>query len=100
LDRFYPIPPARLKQFIAPYILDHAAHVAEPITFEILRHAPLKERARLLRQFQTFPVLATPPDLWDRATSLGQLCRDKGNIIVPAKDRKKLQQDACHAPAF
>jgi predicted nucleic acid-binding protein len=70
--------PGSLKQFIAPYILHPEAHIAEPITFEILRHATPKERTPLIRQFQTFPSLATPPDLWTRATALGQLCRDKG----------------------
>ena len=31
--------PQTLKQFIAPYILDPDAHVAEPVVFEVLRHA-------------------------------------------------------------
>jgi predicted nucleic acid-binding protein len=73
--------PASLKQFVAPYLLHPAAHIAEPITFEILRHATPKERARLIQQFETFPLLATPPDLWVRATELGQLCRDKGHTV-------------------
>ena len=73
--------PARLKQFIAPYILHPGAHVAEPVMFEILRHATANERGPLERQFQTFPVLATPANLWLRATDLGRACRQKGHSI-------------------
>jgi predicted nucleic acid-binding protein len=71
--------PQSLKQFIAPYILHPAAHVAEPVTFEILRHATPNESRQLIQQFQTFPVLATPTALWTQATSLGQACRHKGH---------------------
>lgn len=71
--------PQSLKQFIAPYILHPTAHVAEPITFEILRHATPGESRQLTQQFQTFPVLSTPPGLWTRATELGQACKNKGH---------------------
>jgi predicted nucleic acid-binding protein len=71
--------PRRLKQFIAPYILDPAAHLAEPVMFEILRHALSSEVAPLTRQFATLPVLATPDDLWERAAALGRVCRQKGH---------------------
>jgi predicted nucleic acid-binding protein len=71
--------PQSLKQFIAPYILHPTAHVAEPIAFEILRHATPRESRQLTQQFQTFPVLPTPPDLWTRATELGQACKNKGH---------------------
>ena len=81
IDFTRPRSPAGLKQFIAPYLLDPTAHVAEPIAFEVLRHATPKERAQLIQQFETYPRLATPPDLWTRATKLGQLCRDKGHTI-------------------
>lgn len=70
--------PQALKEFIAPYILHPDAHLAGPVTFEVLRHATPKESEQLVRQFQTFPVLATPPDLWVAATALGQACRQQG----------------------
>jgi len=70
--------PQLLKQFIAPYILHPDAHLAEPITFEILRHATAAEARQLTQQFQTLPTLATPPDLWTQAAQLGQACRRKG----------------------
>ena len=70
--------PRRLKEFIAPLILDPAAHLAEPIVFEILRHATADEHRQLTQQFQTFPMLATPGDIWSRAAKLGQLCRERG----------------------
>ena len=39
--------PRTLKRFIAPFILDPDAHLAEPITFELLRHAtPAEARAK------------------------------------------------------
>jgi hypothetical protein len=31
--------PGALKQRIAPYVLDRAAHLAEPVRFEVLRAA-------------------------------------------------------------
>ena len=70
--------PQRLKQFIAPYILDPAAHLAEPIVFEVLRHATPAEQKQLVRQFETFPMLSSPADLWRIATKLGQGCRREG----------------------
>lgn len=73
--------PASLKQFIAPHILHPDAHLADPIIFEILRHATPQESRQLTRQFQTFPVLAVPPDLWSAAASLGQQCRQQGFTI-------------------
>jgi len=70
--------PQTLKLFIAPYILHQDAHLAEPVAFEILWHATVAEARQLTQQFQTLPMLATPPDLWTRAAILGQTCRRKG----------------------
>jgi predicted nucleic acid-binding protein len=67
--------PKPLKRFIAPFILHPDAHLAEPIAFEILRHATPAESVQLTQQFQTLPFLATPPNLWTRAAHLGQTCR-------------------------
>ena len=69
--------PRKLKRFIAPYILDPDTHLAEPITFELLRHATPAEAQQLTQQFQTLPMLATPPLLWAQAAVLGQDCRRK-----------------------
>lgn len=77
--------PAKLKQLIAPFILDPDAHVADPIRFEILRHATQQESRQLNRHFQTFPVLAVPSDLWSAAALLGQQSRQKG-ITIGALD--------------
>jgi len=71
--------PRSLKQFIVPYILHPTAHLAEPVAFEVLRHATSKERAQLTRQFQTLPMLPTPAGLWSRAAELGQACRSAGH---------------------
>ena len=54
-----------------------AAHLAEPVAFEILRHATPAEDKQLRQQFQTLPTLPTPADLWVQAASLGQACRRK-----------------------
>src|SRR5262245_385095 len=77
--------PRSLKRFIAPFLLDPDAHVAEPITFEMLRHATATEAKQLTQQFQTLPMLPTPGDLWTRATAVGQACRRK-NITVGSLD--------------
>jgi len=73
--------PRTLKRFIAPYILHPDACLAEPIAFEILRHATAAEAKQLTQQFQTFPTLATPAALWVQATDLGQACRRKNHTI-------------------
>jgi predicted nucleic acid-binding protein len=77
--------PRTLKRFIAPYILHPDAHLAEPITFEILRHATAAEARQLTQQFQTLPMLATPPLFWTQAAELGQACRRK-NITIGSLD--------------
>jgi predicted nucleic acid-binding protein len=77
--------PKTIKRFIAPYILDPDAHLAEPIVFEILRHATAAEAKQLGQQFATLPMLATPPQLWARAADLGQACRRK-NLTVGSLD--------------
>jgi predicted nucleic acid-binding protein len=77
--------PQTLKRFIAPFLLDPESHLAEPVVFEILRHATPAENKQLRQQFQTLPLLATPGDLWTQATTLGQACRRK-NITVSSLD--------------
>jgi len=70
--------PRTLKQFIAPFILAREAMLAEPIMFEVLRHATGSEARALQAQFQTMPVLETPKDLWEMAVKIGRNCRDAG----------------------
>jgi predicted nucleic acid-binding protein len=67
-----------LRDFIDPYIFDPEACLAEPITFEVLRYANEEEARQLQAQFETFPMLATPADLWSEAAALGQRCRRHG----------------------
>ena len=69
----------------ATFILDPDAHLAEPITFEMLRHATAAEVRQLTQQFQTLPTLLTPPSLWSWATQLGQACRQK-NLTINSLD--------------
>jgi hypothetical protein len=77
--------PRALKKFIAPYILHPEAHLAEPVIFEVLRYAKPVEAKQLARQFQTFPVLTTPADLWLQAAALGQACRQH-NLTMNSLD--------------
>jgi len=74
--------PASLKQFIAPFILDPEAHLAEPVRFELLRSARTNETRQLSAQFATMPQLSTPADLWERAIELGQACRQNGHSVL------------------
>ncbi|NDG74269.1 MAG: PIN domain nuclease [Synechococcaceae bacterium WB8_1B_136] len=73
--------PLALKQFIAPFVLDPQAHLAEPVRFELLRSARPEEARLLAAQFTTLPCLATPPDLWQQAIALGQACRQSGRTV-------------------
>lgn len=77
--------PQAIKRWIAPYILHPDAHLAEPIRFEMLRHATSAEAKQLAQQFSTLPMLATPPLLWSQAADLGQACRRK-NVTVGSLD--------------
>jgi predicted nucleic acid-binding protein len=70
--------PRRVKEFIAPYILAPDAVIAEPIAFEVLRHATDEEIPLLNAQFQIMPMIETPDELWSEAAKLGQRCRRKG----------------------
>ena len=70
--------PMELKAFIEPWILDANAFICEPVAFEVLRHATVKERTQIEQQFSTLPLLKTPGTLWRDAASLGQRCRDRG----------------------
>ena len=74
--------PAALKQCIAPYVLDPAAHVAEPVRFELLRSARPEEARLIEAQFATMPCLPTPEDLWQQAIALGQACRTSGRTVL------------------
>jgi predicted nucleic acid-binding protein len=74
--------PASLKQFIAPFVLDPEAHLAEPVRFEMLRSARPDETRQLTAQFDTLPTLSTPADLWQRAIDLGQACRQIGQTVL------------------
>jgi len=74
--------PVALKQCIAPYVLDPAAHLAEPVRFEVLRAARPQEARLLEAQFDTVPMLPTPADLWQQAINLGQACRQIGRTVL------------------
>ena len=74
--------PAPLKQFIAHYVLDPEAHLAEPVRFELLRSARPDETRQLEAQFATLPMLPTPANLWQRAIDLGQACRQIGRTVL------------------
>lgn len=63
-------------------MLDPAAHLAEPVRFEVLRAARPEEARLLEAQFDTLPVLTTPTDLWQRAIELGQACRRIGRTVL------------------
>lgn len=77
--------PRALKAFIAPFVNDPQACLAEPIVFEVLRHATDAEAEKLIRQFETMPLLASPGDLWRGATDLGRACR-RGGVTAGSLD--------------
>lgn len=77
--------PLALKEFIAPYVDDPDACLAEPIVFELLRNASDAEAAQLSGYFVSMPRLSDPEGLWSGAASLGRACRKNG-ITVGALD--------------
>jgi predicted nucleic acid-binding protein len=70
--------PRALKDFIAAYITDPAACVAEPIAFEILRYATAEEQQLFEDQLRTMTMLLSPSTLWSDAAGLGRRCRENG----------------------
>jgi predicted nucleic acid-binding protein len=70
--------PRALKDFVAGYIVDAAACIAEPIAFEILRYATSEEQQFVEEQLRTMPLLASPATLWTDAAALGRRCREHG----------------------
>lgn len=68
--------PRKVKELVAPYILDTDSFLAEPVVFEMYRAATASERVELAKLFELIPVLKTPEDIWMRAAELGQACRD------------------------
>jgi predicted nucleic acid-binding protein len=70
--------PGALKAFVAPYINDPEADLADPITFELLRFATDAEASLLTQYFANVPKLSCPDDLWTLAAKLGQECRKTG----------------------
>jgi predicted nucleic acid-binding protein len=71
--------PERLKRFVAPYLFDASAHLAEPILFELLREATEQECTDLRDLLATLPVLRLPDDFWLQAAALGRRCRKAGH---------------------
>ena len=70
--------PVERKVEIRRWILDPDAALCEPVAFEVLRHATVKERPLIEAQFASLPLLPTPVALWRDAAHLGQACRDQG----------------------
>lgn len=63
--------------------MDRTRASASRSFFEILRAATFDERPSIERRFSIMPLLASPADLWQRATRLGQRCRDCGFTLGP-----------------
>jgi len=74
--------PVELKQFIAPWVLDPQACLAEPVRFELLRSARPNELIQLEGLFTTVQCLSTPDQLWDQAAELGRTCLSCGRTVA------------------
>jgi predicted nucleic acid-binding protein len=70
--------PRALKDFIAGYVTDPTACIAEPIAFEVLRYATAEEQQLFEEQLRTMVLLASPSSLWTDAALLGRRCRGHG----------------------
>ena len=73
--------PRALKLFIAAQLEDPEVCLAEPVAYEVLRHANDAEAWLLTQQFETLPLLATPAEVWSRGVQLGRACRRNGITI-------------------
>ena len=80
-----PKTPPAVKQQVRAVLSAPDRTLCEPVSFEVLRAAPLGQRPLLEAFFAPLTLLPTPADLWARATDLGQRCYAE-RIIVPALD--------------
>jgi predicted nucleic acid-binding protein len=78
IDHLRPGTPEKIRQMAYEALNRPEAVVCEPVWFELLRQSPKSERAGIEKRLLTFPMLATPADLWRKATTFGQHCRDAG----------------------
>jgi hypothetical protein len=78
VDLTRPRSPRALKRFIASYVEDPQACLAEPIVFEVLRSATDAEARQLTDYFRTLPLLASPGNLWSSGVELGRACQRIG----------------------
>ena len=78
IDHLRPGTPEKIRQVTCEVLNRPDAVVCEPVWFELLRQAPRSERAGVEKRLLTLPMLSTPADLWKKATTFGQQCRDAG----------------------
>jgi len=78
IDHLRPGTPPKIRRIADDAVNRPAALVCEPVWFELLRQSPKSERVGIERRLLTFPMLATPADLWRKAALFGQQCRDTG----------------------
>jgi predicted nucleic acid-binding protein len=74
-----------VRRQTAAILAGHDCFVCEPVTFELLRAVPKRDRARTEALLATVPNLPTPKGLWSAAGVLGQKCLDMG-FLPPAID--------------
>jgi predicted nucleic acid-binding protein len=85
VDYFRPKTPRKIKERVILFIDSADAMLCHPVRFEILRAALRNERSRIEATFESMPMLATPDNLWEEATELGQKCHAAG-MNPPAID--------------
>jgi len=76
---------AALRRQTKTILASHDCFLCEPVTFELLRAVPKRDRARTEALIATVPILPTPNELWSAARVLGQKCVDRG-FLPPAID--------------
>ena len=75
--------PKVLKEFIAPFVDDVEACVADPIIFELVRGATDAEVQLLTEYFNNLRRLPSPDGLWKAAADLGRTYRKP--FVMPDK---------------
>jgi predicted nucleic acid-binding protein len=78
IDHLRPGTPEKIRQLTYEVLNRQEAVVCEPVWFELLRQSPKSERTGIEKRLLTFPMLTTLTDLWRKATTFGQQCRDAG----------------------
>jgi predicted nucleic acid-binding protein len=81
VDLFHPKTSSNAREAARLAVEREDAALCEPVRLELLRGVPDAQYAAVQRFLATFPVLPTPPALWEDALHLARMCYRAGQPV-------------------